>query len=146
MQRILVVVHRNFGTASRSHSQTPMRCIVWSMKMPPMSETLVDKYPHTLRNVPEERTPQLDCGRRLKSCRVKTAQTRILKSSDIYLVTIESYVYLEKNTLIFKVFLRKSKSSVINVNLTLVCPCIVSIIANGDQQDATISLYLFIYS
>ena len=30
------------------------------------------------------------------------------------------------------------------VNLTFVCPCIVSITVNDDQQDATILAYLFI--
>ena len=30
------------------------------------------------------------------------------------------------------------------INLTFVCPCIVSIIVNDDQQDATILVYLFI--
>ena len=32
------------------------------------------------------------------------------------------------------------------INLTSVCPCIVSITVNDDQQDATILVYLFIYS
>ena len=31
-----------------------------------------------------------------------------------------------------------------DINLTFVCPCIVSIIVNDDQQDATILAYLFI--
>ena len=32
----------------------------------------------------------------------------------------------------------------VNINLPSVCPCIFSIIVNDDQQDATISAYLFI--
>jgi len=113
MQRILIVVYRNFGTASPPHSQSPMRCTAWSMKMTPMSETTVNKYPHTLRNITEQRRPQLHRGRRLKSCAIKKAQTRILKSPNTYLDTILSY--LEKNTIIFKVFLWKAQSSIINV-------------------------------
>ena len=35
--------------------------------------------------------------------------------------------------------------TVVNLcHLTFVCPCIVSIIVNDDQQDATILVYLFI--
>lgn len=112
MQRILVVVYRNFGTASRSHSQTPKRCTAWSMKRAPMPETSVNKYPHTLRNILEQRRPQLYRGKRLKFCTVKKAQTRILKSPNIYLDTVLSY--LEMITLIFKVFLWKAQSSIIS--------------------------------